>query len=115
MQANQSKEDEPQIDLSTYEQWLVLLKDKVTMISGLAICICTSAMAILEPCIPMWLLVHMQPRPTKWQLGAVFIPDSVGYFIGSHFAGTKTFKTYLTIYKSNFGRFTACATMENRH
>lgn len=72
---------------STYDQWAALLKDKVTVISGLAICICTSTMAILEPCVPMWLLVHMKPRPSKWQLGAVFIPDSMGYFIGSHFAG----------------------------
>ncbi|XP_066261120.1 synaptic vesicular amine transporter-like [Euwallacea similis] len=71
----------------SYDQWLILLKDKVTVISGLAICICTSSMAVLEPCVPMWLLVHMKPRPTKWQLGAVFIPDSLGYFIGSHFAG----------------------------
>ncbi|XP_050314660.1 synaptic vesicular amine transporter-like [Anthonomus grandis grandis] len=72
---------------STYVQWVELLKNKVIVISGLSICISTSSMAILEPCVPMWLLTHMHPRPSKWQLGAVFIPDSVGYFIGSHFAG----------------------------
>ncbi|KAL1495085.1 hypothetical protein ABEB36_010559 [Hypothenemus hampei] len=77
---------EEKLDL-TCTQWKTLLKDKSTMITGLSICICTSSMAILEPCVPIWLMSHMYPKPTKWQLGAVFIPDSVGYLIGSHFAG----------------------------
>ncbi|RZC41062.1 synaptic vesicular amine transporter, partial [Asbolus verrucosus] len=68
-------------------QWLAFLKDKQLLITTFTICICTSTMAILEPCVPMWLLAHLNPPPSRWQLGAVFIPDSVGYFIGSHFAG----------------------------
>ncbi|XP_076266068.1 synaptic vesicular amine transporter-like [Rhynchophorus ferrugineus] len=72
---------------SSYRSWMILLKDKAIILSGLAICVSTSSMAILEPCVPMWLLAHMSPPPSKWQLGAVFIPDSIGYFIGSHFAG----------------------------
>ncbi|CAH1132001.1 unnamed protein product [Ceutorhynchus assimilis] len=86
LKTNKENEEKKKLD-STYKQWLDLLKNKVTIISGCAICICTTSMAILEPCVPMWLLLHMKPRPSKWQLGAVFIPDSLGYFIGSHFAG----------------------------
>lgn len=67
--------------------WFRLLRNKQTLISTMAICISTSAMSILEPCVPIWLLGHLNPPPSRWQLGAVFIPDSIGYFIGSHFAG----------------------------
>lgn len=67
--------------------WFSLLKDSQLVIVSIAICLATSSMAILEPCVPMWLLAHLNPPPSRWQLGAVFIPDSVGYFIGAHFAG----------------------------
>lgn len=33
-----------------------------------------------------------QLRPKKWQLGTVFIPDSMGYFIGTNFFGSFSFK-----------------------
>lgn len=77
------------IDKVKVSQWLSFLKDGQLLITTFTICICTSTMAILEPCVPMWLLAHLNPPPSRWQLGAVFIPDSVGYFIGSHFAGNK--------------------------
>lgn len=70
-----------------YTEWVRLLKDKQTLLATFVICICTSSMAILEPCVPMWLLAHLNPPPSRWQLGAIFIPDSIGYFIGSHFTG----------------------------
>ncbi|XP_008199134.3 synaptic vesicular amine transporter [Tribolium castaneum] len=75
------------IDEINCSQFISLLQDKQIIITTFTICICTSTMAILEPCVPMWLLAHLNPPPSRWQLGAVFIPDSVGYFIGSHFAG----------------------------
>lgn len=50
----------------------------------------TSAMAILEPLLPIWLISHLHPK--KWQLGTVFIPDSMGYFLGTNFFGTISFK-----------------------
>lgn len=81
-QPNQTKSEDIR-----FLKWLELLKDKKILITTCAICICTSTMAILEPCVPMWLLAHLNPPPSRWQLGAVFIPDSIGYFIGSHFAG----------------------------
>lgn len=57
------------------------------MIAAGAICISTTTMAILEPCVPLWLMGHFHPTPPRWILGAVFIPDSIGYFLGSHFGG----------------------------
>lgn len=80
-----------------YTEWVALLKDKQTLLATFVICICTSSMAVLEPCVPMWLLAHLNPPPSRWQLGAIFIPDSIGYFIGSHFAG----ENFLPITKNN--------------
>lgn len=81
--------DEDESDNLNFERmdWLKPLKNKETLTAAAAICICTSSMAILEPCVPMWLMASIDPPPSRWQLGAVFIPDSVGYFLGSHFAG----------------------------
>ena len=67
-----------------------LLKDPFIRAVVIAICISTSAMAILEPCLPIWLLETMQPEP--WQLGTAFVPDSIGYFIGSSFFGVFALK-----------------------
>ncbi|KAK4876335.1 hypothetical protein RN001_012757 [Aquatica leii] len=74
--------------------WISLLQDKQTIIATTAICVCTSSMAILEPCLPLWLLANFNPQPSRWQLGAVFIPDSIGYFIGSHFTGLLPFQSW---------------------
>ena len=38
------------------------------------------AMSMLETSLPLWLLQTLGAR--DWQLGLVFIPDSLGYFIG---------------------------------
>lgn len=84
---NQEKDiDAIQIKIDCSE-YLTLFKDKRIIIISLIICISTSTMAILELCVPMWLLRKFDPPPSKWQLGAVFIPDSFGYLIGSHFTG----------------------------
>ncbi|KAL5284969.1 hypothetical protein ACFFRR_006971 [Megaselia abdita] len=63
-----------------------LLKNKLILAIVTAIWISTSTMAILEPCLPIWLLAHLKPK--KWQLGTVFIPDSLGYFVGTNFFGS---------------------------
>lgn len=62
-----------------------LLQNKLILSIVIAIWISTSTMAILEPCLPIWLLSHLKPK--KWQLGTVFIPDSLGYFFGTNFFG----------------------------
>ncbi|XP_069695147.1 synaptic vesicular amine transporter-like [Periplaneta americana] len=66
--------------------WQRLLSDShVVLIAG-AIWLSTSTMAILEPCMPIWLMDNIKPQ--KWQLGMVFIPDSVGYLLGTNFFGS---------------------------
>lgn len=65
-------------------------------------------MAVLEPLLPIWLMAHLHPK--KWQLGeslaerqlelipsfsiagTVFIPDSLGYFVGTNFFGAFAFR-----------------------
>jgi MFS transporter, DHA1 family, solute carrier family 18 (vesicular amine transporter), member 1/2 len=47
-------------------------------------------MAVLEPLLPIWLISNLHPK--KWQLGTVFIPDSVGYFIGTNFFGSFAYR-----------------------
>ncbi|CAG2119349.1 unnamed protein product, partial [Medioppia subpectinata] len=39
--------------------------------------ISTTSMSILESCLPLWLIENMKPTPKKWQLGTVFVPDSI--------------------------------------
>ncbi|XP_076758816.1 synaptic vesicular amine transporter [Xylocopa sonorina] len=65
--------------------WAHLLSDPHILIIFGAIWCSTSPMAILEPCLPIWLRTHIKPK--KWQLGTVFIPDSVGYLVGTNFFG----------------------------
>ncbi|KAL6262953.1 hypothetical protein P5V15_005741 [Pogonomyrmex californicus] len=65
--------------------WRHLLSNPHILIISGAIWCSTSPMAILEPCLPIWLRTHIKPK--KWQLGTVFIPDSVGYLIGTNFFG----------------------------
>lgn len=89
----------------------------ILQIAG-AIFVSTTAMAILEPCLPIWLMANLNPEVhsfaqsifleansisysspfmtiillrffsihfQKWQIGTVFIPDSIGYFISTNF------------------------------
>ena len=71
-------------------KWRDLMSDFEINLISLAIFISTSAMAILEPCLPLWLLTNLHPQ--KWQLGTVFIPDSLGYLIGTNGFGRLAFE-----------------------
>ncbi|XP_064484218.1 synaptic vesicular amine transporter-like [Ornithodoros turicata] len=64
---------------------ITLLRDTYVLTIAGAICLTTSAMAILEPCLPIWLMDAISP--SRWELGTVFIPDSLGYLIGTSFFG----------------------------
>ncbi|XP_019561722.2 synaptic vesicular amine transporter [Aedes albopictus] len=68
-----------------HSKWIPLLTDRLILVIIGAIWISTSAMSILEPCLPLWMISVLHPK--KWQLGTVFIPDSVGYWIGTNFFG----------------------------
>nr|XP_022336151.1 synaptic vesicular amine transporter-like [Crassostrea virginica] len=63
-----------------------LLKDPFILITSGIIMFTTMAMSTLEPTIPIWILDTMKAQ--KWQLGLVFLPDSIGYLIGTNFFGT---------------------------
>lgn len=82
--------DEQDTNQSDTQNWLFLMSDKLILVTALAIWISTSAMAILEPCLPLWLLTQLHPK--KWQLGTVFIPDSLGYLVGTNFFGSISFR-----------------------
>ncbi|XP_058464275.1 synaptic vesicular amine transporter-like [Malaya genurostris] len=71
-------------------KWIPLLTDKLILVIIGAIWISTSAMSILEPCLPLWMMDVLHPK--KWQLGTVFIPDSIGYWIGTNFFGGIAYK-----------------------
>eukprot|EP00105_Crassostrea_gigas_P037661 XP_019921809.1 PREDICTED: synaptic vesicular amine transporter [Crassostrea gigas] len=64
---------------------LTLLKDPFILITAGIIMFTTMAMSTLEPTIPIWIIDTM--KVPKWQLGLVFLPDSIGYFIGTNFFG----------------------------
>ncbi|KAK7862270.1 hypothetical protein R5R35_006641 [Gryllus longicercus] len=67
------------------QRWHHLLTDGRVLITAGAILVSTSAMAILEPCLPIWLMDTIKPQ--KWQLGTVFFPDSLGYLLGTNCFG----------------------------
>ncbi|XP_055616071.1 synaptic vesicular amine transporter [Toxorhynchites rutilus septentrionalis] len=73
-----------------HSKWLPLLMDRLIIIVVGCIWISTSAMSILEPCLPLWMMEKLHPK--KWQLGTVFIPDSIGYWIGTNFFGGIAYK-----------------------
>ncbi|EAT34530.1 AAEL013238-PA, partial [Aedes aegypti] len=73
-----------------HSKWIPLLTDRLILVVIGAIWISTSAMSILEPCLPLWMISVLHPK--KWQLGTVFIPDSVGYWIGTNFFGSVAYK-----------------------
>ncbi|XP_037076180.1 synaptic vesicular amine transporter-like, partial [Pollicipes pollicipes] len=64
--------------------WRLLADRRINIVAG-AVGLSTSVMAILEPTLPVWLINTIHPQ--KWQLGSVFIPDSLGYLIGTHVFG----------------------------
>ncbi|XP_052859221.1 synaptic vesicular amine transporter [Drosophila gunungcola] len=81
---------QPEVVVEETPKWRPLLECKMILAIVLAIWFSTSTMAMLEPCLPIWLIQYL--KPNKWQLGTVFIPDSVGYFVGTNFFGSVAYK-----------------------
>ncbi|XP_020809940.1 synaptic vesicular amine transporter [Drosophila serrata] len=81
---------QPKVVVEATPKWRPLLECKMILAIVLAIWFSTSTMAMLEPCLPIWLIQYL--KPNKWQLGTVFIPDSVGYFVGTNFFGSIAYK-----------------------
>ncbi|XP_058116801.1 synaptic vesicular amine transporter-like [Anopheles ziemanni] len=70
--------------------WWPLLSNRLVLVVVGGIWISTSAMAILEPCLPLWMIAQLHPK--KWQLGTVFIPDSIGYWLGTNCFGSVAYR-----------------------
>ncbi|KAH8247358.1 hypothetical protein KR038_002955 [Drosophila bunnanda] len=81
---------QPEVVVEETPKWRPLLECKMILAIVLAIWFSTSTMAMLEPCLPIWLIQYL--KPNKWQLGTVFIPDSLGYFVGTNFFGSIAYK-----------------------
>ncbi|XP_029292953.1 synaptic vesicular amine transporter-like [Cottoperca gobio] len=64
---------------------LTLLKDPYILIAAGAICFTTLVIATVETALPIWMMKTM--CASKWQLGTVFLPDSISYLIASHIFG----------------------------
>uniref|UniRef100_A0A182PKS5 Major facilitator superfamily (MFS) profile domain-containing protein n=1 Tax=Anopheles epiroticus TaxID=199890 RepID=A0A182PKS5_9DIPT len=83
----------PQGSTTTGERratWWPLLTSPLILVVVGGVWISTSAMAILEPCLPIWMISQLHPK--KWQLGTVFIPDSIGYWLGTNFFGSVAYR-----------------------
>ncbi|XP_068587634.1 synaptic vesicular amine transporter-like isoform X1 [Cebidichthys violaceus] len=64
---------------------LTLLKDPYILIAAGAICLTTLIIAIMEVALPIWMMKTM--CASKWQLGTVFLADSISYLIASNIFG----------------------------
>ncbi|XP_028966857.1 chromaffin granule amine transporter-like [Galendromus occidentalis] len=60
-----------------------MLTEPVVIIATGATLLSSASIAILEPTLPIWLIDTF--NPPRWQIGTVFLPDSIGYFVGTHF------------------------------
>jgi DHA1 family solute carrier family 18 vesicular amine transporter 1/2 len=63
----------------------VLLKDPYILIAAGSITFANMGVAMLEPSLPLWMLDNM--NAPKWQQGAVFLPASIAYLIGTNLFG----------------------------
>ncbi|XP_060883008.1 synaptic vesicular amine transporter-like [Labrus mixtus] len=64
---------------------LTLLRDPYILIAAGAICFSTLVIAVIEAALPIWMIKTM--CASKWQLGIVFLPDSISYLIASNIFG----------------------------
>ncbi|ESO82718.1 hypothetical protein LOTGIDRAFT_82249, partial [Lottia gigantea] len=64
---------------------LKLLQDPYILVISGSIMLTSMAMAVIEPTVPLWIMQTMNAE--KWQIGLVFLPDSIGYLIGTNFFG----------------------------
>ncbi|XP_062295344.1 synaptic vesicular amine transporter-like [Scomber scombrus] len=64
---------------------LTLMKDPYILIAAGAECFTMQAIATIESSLPIWMMKTM--CVSNWQLGIVFLPDSVSYLIASNVFG----------------------------
>lgn len=62
-----------------------LVQDPYIIICAGAITIANTGIAMLEPSLPIYMMDTM--KADKWQLGAIFLPASISYLIGTNLFG----------------------------
>lgn len=67
-----------------------LIRDPYILVTSGAVMVATATIAVLEPCLPIWLLNTLHAQ--TWQLGTVFLPDSLGYLLGTNFTAGPAFR-----------------------
>jgi len=67
-----------------------LLKDPYILCAAGSITIANMGVAMLEPTLPLWMLDTMDSP--DWQQGAVFLPASIAYLIGTNIFGPLAYK-----------------------
>ncbi|KAK9506542.1 hypothetical protein O3M35_008461 [Rhynocoris fuscipes] len=78
----------PEIDpkkLGTKNSFIALIIDPYILVATGALIIPGSGIALLQSTLPIWMMDTM--RATTWQLGAIFLPISILYFIFSNLYG----------------------------
>uniref|UniRef100_A0A667WJP3 Solute carrier family 18 member 2 n=1 Tax=Myripristis murdjan TaxID=586833 RepID=A0A667WJP3_9TELE len=64
---------------------LTLMKDPYILIAAGAICLVNQTLATIEATLPIWIMKTM--CASNWQLGVVFLPDSLSYLVASNILG----------------------------
>ncbi|XP_060601753.1 synaptic vesicular amine transporter-like [Ruditapes philippinarum] len=59
-----------------------LLLDPYILLCAGSLMITSMSLAVLESTVPIWVMDTMGAQ--QWQLGLIFIPDSVGYLVGTN-------------------------------
>nr|WAS27828.1 putative vesicular monoamine transporter-like protein [Apostichopus parvimensis] len=62
-----------------------LLKDPYVLIAAGALTFGNVGIAMLEPSLPLWMIFKMSP--SKWELGAAFLPASFSYLVSANIFG----------------------------
>ncbi|XP_065214050.1 chromaffin granule amine transporter-like [Planococcus citri] len=67
-----------------------LLEDGFILTILGAVFISSSTVAVLEPCLPYWLIENIELK--DWQTGLMFLPDSFGYLLSTSTCGILAYK-----------------------
>ncbi|XP_074644038.1 synaptic vesicular amine transporter-like [Tubulanus polymorphus] len=68
----------------------VILRDPYILLVAGLLMIPEMAIAILEPTLPIWLADYLHVE--EWQIGLVFLPDSIGQLIASNVFGIASYR-----------------------
>jgi len=64
---------------------LTLIKDPYILVAAGSITFANTAIGILEPALPLWMMDTMNAN--NWEQGAAFLPASISYLISTNLFG----------------------------